>query len=596
MREMKILTLGTTPYKVVDEEAREQSGSGGGGVPAATEYNRINVRDYGAVGDGVTNDQPAIWDAWLAAKELLLQDIPCELYFPAGTYGILEGGMTFALPSGKGGLRITGAGRETTIIKYLDDWYPHTKYGGYMWYAIHVCSENGVDGDPSTYIHDVNVSGLTVYDPDPCAHAWHPDKGDSAKEETHGVTIGHCQRVSVTDCGFVTVGDEVVDIQSCSDAIVMNNHCVGCPGAGTSGGAITIGDGSDGVVVISNTVNGSAPDEVLENGSVITKANFGIAVESLYAPVRNVVISNNVVSNIHGNGINIAAVNNGAGLYNIHVAYNATCSCDTGIADSGIKLKENVVIESNTFSDCSTGRGINLSGGYPNLIIRNNTIRNTRSHGMYIDGSAAPNTVLLEGNTFENVGELAGFLAGSGCEYDIRDCIIKNTGVVSATGRAAIYNYIGTATVRVYGCRFTGVRQERATEYVNEIENTCIEMVDTDGNRITNRPAIAGNTLQRLVNCRFDGYFSISQDNAIVQGNIITNGEGWMHALTINANGVIVSGNQITQTDKSKSKLPVAENSGKNYNLFMGNVCNAAITTVGAQSVAVNNIDTSVTA
>ena len=77
-----------------------------------TEYNHINVRDYGAVGDGVADDREAIVAAFTAAKSKL----PCEVYFPAGTYGI-SNGITVEMAYGTGGLRVRGAGRDTTTIK-----------------------------------------------------------------------------------------------------------------------------------------------------------------------------------------------------------------------------------------------------------------------------------------------------------------------------------------------------------------------------------------------------------------------------------------------------------------------------------------------
>lgn len=64
---------------------------------SARPYRRINVRDYGAVGDGIANDQPAIWEAITAAKALIAEDIPCELHFPAGTYGINKNNGTLTI-------------------------------------------------------------------------------------------------------------------------------------------------------------------------------------------------------------------------------------------------------------------------------------------------------------------------------------------------------------------------------------------------------------------------------------------------------------------------------------------------------------------
>ena len=555
---------------------------------STTEYNRVNVRDYGAVGDGVTDDQPAIWEAWQVAKELILQGISCELYFPSGTYGILQGGFGFHLPSGYGGLRVTGAGRETTTIKYLEGWtLPYTPPYGSQTYVFDIrpADDAGVYGDADTYLHDINISGFTFYDSDPIGNA-------TSSEETHGVLIKYCQRVSVTDCQFIATGDEAVDIISCSDAIVTNNRFEGCPGAGQWGGAISIGDGSDGVVVMGNTIN----------GSVDGKDNVGITVEGFYSLIQNVVISNNVIRNIHGAGISFGAGHEGSRLYNVLIADNVVQGCDTGVTGGTNYPKECVSIVNNHFLDCVStisgyGFGIKLEGGHDNLIIRGNVIRNTSGDGINLNGSftingvLCANTVLIECNTLENIGAMAMYITDG--EYIIRDCIVKGTGVVNASGRAAIYAFHpNTTEYSVYRCRLTGIRQKIAMEHVTEVEDTYIEMVDANGNPVTYvdaYPFINGSKLKRLVNCQLCGFINIAQDNAVVQGNTITNGYSWVNGLTINANGVIVSGNRVTTV----AKLAIVEKDGKNNNLFMGNVCNTAITPVGANSLAINNINTS---
>jgi hypothetical protein len=87
----------TSDYFVVDQGGVAKR------VPASLASPYVDVRRFGAVGDGVTDDTSAIAAAWAASK---------YLFFPAGNWvyngaGLDPGGVTFA---------IKGVGRNGTII------------------------------------------------------------------------------------------------------------------------------------------------------------------------------------------------------------------------------------------------------------------------------------------------------------------------------------------------------------------------------------------------------------------------------------------------------------------------------------------------
>lgn len=67
----------------------------------------INVRDYGATGDGSTDDTAAIAAADAAAKSA-----GRTIYFPAGTY------LVSSIPAPNSGQSFTGDGQDKTIIRY----------------------------------------------------------------------------------------------------------------------------------------------------------------------------------------------------------------------------------------------------------------------------------------------------------------------------------------------------------------------------------------------------------------------------------------------------------------------------------------------
>lgn len=555
--------------------------SGGSG---ATEYNRISVRDYGAVGDGVADDRQAIIDAFNAAKTML----PCEVYFPAGTYGI-SNGITVDMAYGTGGLLVRGAGRDITQIKYLESYDPDQL--GNMWYAIRIWPVGMPNAKPAAaddYLHDISITGLSVFDPDPCAHAWHPSKGDPSKEETHGFDLQYIKRVSVTDCNLLYVGDEAIDICGCYDVIVMNNHVEGCPAAGTAGGAISIGDGCKGVVVSGNTVNGSAPDEVLDDGTVLAKNNFGIAVESLYIPVVDVTITGNVVTNIQGHGINLGATNAGSGLTNIIIANNVIDHCRIGIDDEGnnpkqgIKICDNLI--TNTYNDTGdAGHAIRFVQGLVDVVVTGNTIKNIAGDRA-IRAVEINSTQVYADNLLDGLAGGVFFVSG---DVTIRDCVIKNAGTVTRGTDGAIICTNGD--LKVANCTLKNIENAKGIVGATSVENTDIELYK-DGVLGSGDYIIDYSTtyrLKRVIGCRLRGRLWIKKDYAVVQGVIIESDNIGNNAITVAANGVSVTGCVIVTTTNNA----ISETSGHDCNVFANNIVKRPIVTTGAHSIAVNNVD-----
>lgn len=553
-------------------------------------YRRVNVRDCGAVGDGVADDRAAI----IAAFELAKTMLPCEVYFPAGVYGI-SNGITVMMDYGTGGLKVCGAGWDVTTIRYLDSYDPDQV--GNMWYAIRIWPVGRPDSLPeeADYLHDISFAGLTVHDPDPCAHAWHTAKGDPSNEETHGVDVHCCKGVSVTDCQFITVGDEAIDICFCHDVVVMNNRLMGSPGAGPGGGAISIGDGCKGVVVCGNTVDGSAPDETLENGTIIVKSNNGISVESLLAPVKDVTITGNSVRNVHGTGVKLCSTISGTGLTNVVVADNVIAGCDNGVLLSGVPLKYGIKIQNNLISDC-INEGVHAYG-INDMTIQGNTLRNV-GVGIVAYQSCDTSTQVYTDNYFENVAGCAVWCAGTAV---VKNCVFNGVGLTASPAASipngAIQKWGGTLTVS--GCVLKGVHLSGVKYGIHNadyVEHTDIELLNkTTGEADGSGGAIAGMFTKRIIGGTILGRVEIKADGGIMQGVNLCQTSG-AHAVTVAANRVSIIGCVIENNSGTASYKAINETAGYNYNLFANNIVNRAITITGAQSVAVNNVDTRVTA
>lgn len=565
----------------VAAEKAEAAGSGG-----SIEYNRVNVRDYGAAGDGVTDDREAIINAFSAAKSML----PCEVYFPAGTYGI-SNGITVEMAYGTGGLLVRGAGRDVTTIKYLDNYDPNQP--GNMWYAIRIWPVGMPGTKPATdsdYLHDISITGLTVYDTDPIAHAWNTAKGDPNKEETHGFDIQFCRHVSVTDCRIDSVGDEGIDICACHDVVVMNNHLIHSPAAGTAGGAISIGDGCKGVVISGNTVNGSAEDETLADGTVLTKRNFGIAIESLYVPVSDVVITGNTIRNVRGNGINLGATNAGSAIDRVSISGNVITDCCAGIRvmdttnpKRDISIVNNVVV--GCFGDLAAdGFAIYTGTQTYSLLISGNSIR--RIGGEPAVKIVTADHALVTDNRFQDIAKYALLTSG---DVVVRNCSFHSIGTDGGSSQVIQKMDSATNTLTISGCYFTDIRSSVCIRNADAVENTDI----TFANHGT---AINSKYLTRLIGGTFTNcQLTLNKDNAVMQGVSVTAATSASAAVIIAASGVSVIGCHIHVTTTKKAIL---ENDGCVGNLVAHNVVNGKLSTAATLiladndgTVCVNNVD-----
>ena len=570
----------------------------------------INVKDFGAVGDGVTNDEVAIKNAFTYA----LTCLPCEVYFPKGEYGILNGGITVAMPLGSGGLSVRGDGNGLSVIKFLPDW----KTNG-SWYALRFWPIGRPNSSPKTeeeWLHDISITGLAVYDTDPIAHAWNTAKGDRSKEETHGFDIQYCKRCSVTGCNIINVGDEAIDIYSCRDAIISGNYVEGSPGAGSAGGAISIGDGSSAVVVSNNNVNSSAVNEVVTAGTilpagtilavdvvssagatvpsgttlteplelgedmVLVKSNYGIAVESLYMPVTDIVIEGNTIRNINGSGISIAATNSGAEVCGVTVSGNIISQCSRGVLIQGTIIKHNVCVSSNVIRDCSDN-GLDVESAAD--IIVSDCVLDTIG-GVAIrfrNGNAASTCApCVQGCTIKNIQKQAVFISGP-CR--IMNCFIDTVGLNGVNEGGAIYGYNAAYQLEVINTKLYNVKINKGVFNATKLVDVDVAF-DLDGTG----DAYAGACLKHVRGGVINGRVANIVNSAIIDGLSIESSKNlWKSPIILaNVTGVTVTNCHINVPGYSA----IEETGTSNMNIIANNVSNRGYTIIGAGSVNQNNI------
>ena len=293
---LQVVKGATVQAALAQVDGRLEGTVGGPGV--------MNVRDYGALGDGVTNDMPAVIDALIAQKSSPnpLEWVPRfdpavggVLYFPPGRY-LLTGIMIIWLDR----LQIVGAGAGVTTLLFQQ-----TGYAGPIDFAPKLWLH---DPRPGERLHDVAVRDLTV-ETDLVLDANSPrESGESPLQayladrvQFTGVEVVRSPAfgISVTDCT-----DVMVDHCSVRDAHIDGIHLKGVVGGRVH--ACRVDHTGDDAIAISGGYEGqleqNLSEQVVVTSNVCTRSGSrGITVFG----ADGVIVADNTIADTHQTGIGV---------------------------------------------------------------------------------------------------------------------------------------------------------------------------------------------------------------------------------------------------------------------------------------------------
>lgn len=550
-------------YRIREAEDEEQIDGGAhlleNGLIAVPVFNGIvNVKQFGAKGDGESDDGAAL----RAAFDYAAKHLPCEVYFPRGEYGLLVGGIYVTLPKGGGGLTVRGDGSDASVIKFLPDWQ-----NGGKWVAIRFLPEEE-PADESEFLHDIVVRDLGVVDTDPVGHAWREQDGDEGTEETHGFDITYCIRAKYVRCKVDSVGDEALDMTDCIDSVIESCHVTGCPGAGNAGGAISVGDGCRGVTVCNNTVS----------GSIDGKENFGIAIEALMRPVRNVSIFGNMISGIAGNGINISAT--GGEVAAVSVIGNTIDGCTRGINFASQAEKKQIVISNNLVSNVEFGiysTGVtNLRG----LNINNNCIEECSFDGIFLTGLM---DAQFNGNVLRNIQRQAVFVSDMGDGIQLNNTLIDGAGLGGGKPTGVVQSFEGV--LHINGIKIVNCQALKGIYNATSVVDAQISMAEAAAN---GRMAIDGGKTRYVRGGKMNGAIAGLAENGSIEGvTIETSVDIGTQAITLNnRTGCVVMGCHIV----TPMRYSIREMGASNKNIIAYNRVAMPLELIGAETINENNI------
>ena len=354
----------------------------------------VSVKDFGAVGDGVTNDTTAITAAITAANGK-------TLYFPSGTY--LTDPQVFTVASG---IKLKGDGIGKSIVK---------ANATVATTAVFSTTSNGLELEGLTI--DVNRalnSGATSF--------------VGIKAGDIAVAAAAMTGFRMTNCRVTGSANHNVQLYHAKGAVVTGNEIDDFTGFGI----ILFRAGLECVIAnnhIDSTIAGSY-GIVLDDRSTDSTTSEPC--------LRNVVVGNTI--NLHDTGANGITLEGCS--YNTVIGNTVIDAAERGIylVDSGATAVPNTqssnnIVMGNTItglpSISSSFAAIGLTGGDYNVISGNNLSNNTSRAIIQSLGtdSSTPTGNLIEGNTMLTVGQ--GISLTAGVRTVIRGNVIAGSALTS---------------------------------------------------------------------------------------------------------------------------------------------------------------------
>jgi hypothetical protein len=345
----------------------------------------LNVKSYGAIGDGVTDDRAAFVAALAVG----------DIFVPEWTY--MFGSASMSIPAGR---TIRGAGIEATTLKLADD----------------------VDGRLFTATSgaaDITITSLTV-------------DGNSANNtgaSSYGFQYADATRLTITDTRWLSAA---------ADTLVLSGTPVDCRIDGNSftgtGSSMSTVIRSDGDTVISNN---QIRDAVATSGVIWIESDCTVTGNRIVQTVTP------------APGISIRGDRNAVtGNIIDHSAIPVPASASKTLITGSISASYNTVA-GNTLTGCQKGAGIHMGAAASSTAsyntISGNVISNVSSDGIILGVSTPTGTGnVVSGNTVSDVYWLGSGDFGVGIETPLLNTLVVGNTLTNIEGTGI---YAGASTI-----------------------------------------------------------------------------------------------------------------------------------------------------
>lgn len=320
--------------------------------------NIVSVMDYGAKGDGATDDTNAIQSALFSGNQ--------TIWFPPGIYNITS--------QVKVNSNTTLIGYGATLLRKA---------------AIDNVLINNADGVTGGYLANTNMRFYGLH--------FNGNKANFPSNCTT-VAIGHANTIVFVDCEFSEIAGtwHGLELNACQDVLVEG--CYFHDGTGQEHFQLDLAGGSS-LFPWFGPFDSTPCNNIVVNGNLFTNgtsSGFGSHSGSDPNQHSDIVVSNNVFRNFaNGNALNMY------NYRNVTIIGNIIEGAGVGITAfrTGVIGVENWIISNNQFFNL-TNNGLNLFN-IKGLVISNNTFNHSVAWGISVQTS---DNVVITGNIVKNAG------------------------------------------------------------------------------------------------------------------------------------------------------------------------------------------------